>query len=100
MNFFELMVNLNHRDKTLSYVETTATFTGKRNIAGRMTKTGTVHEMDYYEYEIEYEAKGKLRRGFYSFYPLPDPEPDEIKGKTIGIRYNKRKPYLFEKTIS
>lgn len=96
MNFFEFFVNLQNRGKK-SWIETTATFTGKRNKAASRTKVGFA-ELDYYEYEIIYKVGDKEKRGFYSFYPLPDPEVEEIKGKTIRIKYNKKKPYLFEVT--
>ena len=94
MNFFEFFVNLQNRGKE-SWIETTATFTGKRNKAASRTKVGFT-ELDYYEYEIKYMVGDKEKRGYYSFSPLPDPEIEEINGKTIRIKYNKKKPYLFE----
>lgn len=97
MNLFEFCLELNS-NRTKSWIETTATFTGKRNKAASRTKVGYV-ECDYYEYEITYSVGDKKRRGFYTFYPLPDPEIEEIKGRTMRIKYNEKKPYLFE-TIS
>lgn len=97
MNFFELLSSL-HNSRTKSWIETTATFTGKRNKAASRTKTG-YRELDYYEYEITYIAGGKEKRGFYTFYPVRDPELEEIEGKTMRIKYNEKKPYIFE-TIS
>lgn len=94
MNLFEFFLNL-HNKCTKSWVETTATFTGRRSRVAQRTKAG-YRELDYYEYEITYCAGNKEKRGFYSFYPLPDPDVEEIEGKTIRIRYNKKKPYLFE----
>ena len=94
MNFFEFFVNLQNRGKN-NWIETTATFTGKRNKAASKTKVG-FRELDYYEYEITYTVGGKEKRGFYSFYPLPDPETEEITGRTMKIKYNKKKPYIFE----
>lgn len=99
MNLFELFVNYNQILKEKTYVETIATFTGKRNIAGKLTRLENIKPLDYYEYEIEYVADGKKRKGYYVFFPLPDPEPEEIMGTTINIRYNKKKPYIFEKVI-
>lgn len=97
MNLFEILVNLNHRKSNESWVETTAVFTGKRNKAAARTKGG-YRELDYFEYEIVYDAGGKGQRRWYTFYPLPDPETDEIKDTSIRIKYNPHKPYIFEAT--
>lgn len=94
MNLLEAFLKL-RKNNTKSWVETTATFTGKREKATEKTKVG-YKELDYYEYEISYSAGDKQRYGYYSFYPLPDPETEEIKGKTIRIKYNEKKPYRFE----
>ena len=40
----------------------------------------------YNAYEIVYEADGERRRGWYSFHPLSDPDPETLSGKTIRIR--------------
>ena len=93
MNLFEFFLKSRNRS-TESWVEATATFTGKRNRAARKAKTG-FHELEYYEYEITYLAKNKERRAFYTFYPLPDPTIEEIEGKTMKIKYNKKKPYMY-----
>lgn len=94
MNMFEFFSKL-HNSRTKSWIETTATFTGRRNKAAGRTKTG-FRELDYYEYEITYFVGDTQRRGYYSFYPLPDPEIAEIEGKTLKIKYNAKKPYVFE----
>ena len=94
MNLLEFFSKL-HSNRTKSWIETTATFTGRRNKAASRTKVGYC-ELDYYEYEITYFAGDKERRGYYSFYPLPDPEIAEIKGQTMRIKYNEKKPYIFE----
>lgn len=94
MNLFEFFLKLNG-NSTKTWIETTATFTGRRNKAASRTKVGYC-ELDYYEYEVTYLVGDKEKRGFYSFYPLPDPETEEIKGKTMRIKYNKKKPYIFE----
>lgn len=94
MNLFEFFLKLRSKG-TDSWVETTAAFTGRRNKAAHRTKAGC-RELDYYEYEIIYFVGDKEKRGFYSFYPLPDPEAEAVKGKTIRIKYNKKKPYIFE----
>lgn len=95
MNLFEILVNLNHKNRTKSWVETSAVFTGKRNRAANASKVG-YKDVDYYEYEIIYNVCGKEQRGWYTFYPLPDPDIEEIKDSSIKIKYNKRKPYIFE----
>lgn len=73
MNLVKMFSKL-HSYNTKSWAETTATFTGTRNKAARKTKIG-FQELDYYEYEITYSAGDELKKGFYKFYPLPDPEP-------------------------
>ena len=93
MSLFGFFVNLRNKS-TESWIETTATFTGKRNKVASKTKVG-FRELDYYEYEITYNDGEKLRRGFYMFYPVIDPDSEEIKGETIRIKYNKKKPYHF-----
>lgn len=94
MNLLELFLKL-RTDRTKSWIETTATFTGRRNKAAARTKTG-YHELDHYEYELTYWVDDKEESGFYSFYPLPDPDVEEIKGKTMRIKYNRKKPFMFE----
>ena len=37
------------------------------------------------------------RKGYYIFHPLPDPSIEEIEGMTVRIRYNQKKPYIFER---
>ena len=95
MNLFEFFVNLNHRSHAGSWVEATAVFTGKRNQVSVRSKSG-YHTQEYYEYEILYRTEEKEQRAWYTFYPLPDPEVDAVQGEKIRIRYNRRKPYIFE----
>ena len=94
MNLFEFFLKL-HSSGRKSWIETTATFTGKRNKAASRTKVG-YRELEHYEYEITYLVGDRKKRGYYSFYPMPDPKTEEIEGKTMRIKYNKRKPYIFE----
>lgn len=98
MSLFGMFTKMNN-SRTESWIETTATFTGVRNKAATRTKTG-YREQDYYEYEINYMAGDEEKKGFYTFYPLPDPETEEIQGTTMKIRYNKRKPYVWEAKTS
>ena len=97
MSLLDIFINYNQRRKEKSGIETVATFTGKRNIASKLTKMKMLQELDYYEYEIEYEANGEIRKGYYIFHPLPDPSIEEIEGMTVRIRYNQKKPYIFER---
>jgi hypothetical protein len=94
MNFF---VNLTHHKNSSKWVETTATFTGKFEQAVAYTKYGTKPK-NYNRYEIIYMTGDEQRHSWYSFYPVPDPDAESIKGMTMRIRYNKRKPFLFEQT--
>lgn len=98
MNLMEFFVNMNQRDKQKNWIEATATFTGKRNRAARKVKYGFVEE-NWYTYEVTYEVKGKEQRSWYEFHPLPDPEPDEIRGTTVQIHYKKSKPFLISKVL-
>ena len=95
MNLFDFFSKFTHKTNTRNWIETTATFTGRRNKAAARTKAG-FHELDYYEYEITYDVDGKRKRAWYTFYPLPDPEPGEIQGNHMRIKYNKHRPYIVE----
>ena len=68
MDLFELFLKL-HNNSTKTWIETTATFTGRRNKAVSRTKVG-YRELDYYEYEITYFAddKKKMRLLFFLFF--------------------------------
>lgn len=94
MNLFEFFLNLNNANKE-SWIETNATFTGKRNIAKARTKVGYI-DKDYYEYEITYNVGSKKQSAYYTFYPLPDPDICDIKGQVIKIKYNEKKPYRWK----
>ena len=98
MNLFEFFVNLNHRKHDKGWCETKAVFTGNREKAALRGKAG-YKIADYYSYEIKYIANGEERRGFYAFYPLPDPDVEEIKDTEMRIRYKKKKPYIFEQIL-
>ncbi len=95
MNLFELFVKLNNRKKEKGWIETTARFTGRYEKAVTRTKTSWQGQ-DYNSYEIVYTVDGKERHGWYSFYPVPDPSPDEIADMYVHIRYKERKPFVFE----
>ena len=102
MTLFEFLVNLNSRNKqkkTSDWIETSAVFTGRRNQAATKTRGGYIL-LDYYEYEISYYTGDKKQRAWYTFHPLPDPEVTDIEGQTIRIKYNKRKPYMFEEVTT
>lgn len=96
MNLFDFFVKLNHKAKKDSWIETVATFTGKRNRASTNTRFGP-KELDYFEYEILYMVDGKRRNGWYSFYPLSEPEMEELQNMNIKIRYDSKKPFQFER---
>ena len=95
MNLFEFFVKLTHPEKRNGWVETTAYFTGKVEKAA-MGKTGRYHPADYNEYQIKYYAEDKERLGWYIFYPVPNPDPEQLEGTSIRIRYKKSKPWIFE----
>ena len=96
MNFFELIFRITHYRNPHMWIKTDGIFTGKSEAAIIRTRLGP-RRADYSAYEIEYYANGKRLREWYSFHPLPDPAPEELKGSKIQIRYKKRKPYIFEK---
>ena len=95
MNVFELFTKLNHPTEEMGWIKTTAVFTGRTERAAIGTP-GQYKNADYLEYEIRYFVSGEERRGWYAFHPLDDPDPDEIKGSELQIRYNGKKPWLFE----
>ena len=96
MNLFKLIFRVTHYRNPTMWIETDGVFTGKSEAAIIRTRLGP-RKADYTAYEIVYDAAGKRLRGWYSFHPLPDPDPEELKGNKIRIRYRKRKPYIFEK---
>ena len=103
MGLFELFTKLTHPEKRVGWVETTAYFTGDTQKPARGRVTGyhpqslyTFSGADFLEYGIKYYADDRERIGWYVFSPLPDPDPEEIKGTTIKIRYKKSRPWIFE----
>lgn len=95
MNLFELVLKLNNPSERKGWRETTAYFTGKCEKAA-VGKPGHFKQAEYNEYEIRYMTNGKERLGWYTFHPLDDPDPDELKGTELRIRYHERKPWRFE----
>ena len=96
MNLFELFFRITHYRNSNLWVETEGVFTGKSETANIRTRLGP-RKAHYNAYEIVYYANGERLRGWYSFYPLPGPEPEELAGNRIRIRYRKTKPFIFEK---
>ena len=95
MNLFEFFSKLHQKKHIKGWCETTAVFTGRFEQAALRGKAG-YKIADYNTYELRYQAEGKEQRGWYSFYPLPDPDASAIKDTTIRIRYNEKKPFVFE----
>ena len=93
MNFFELILKIQNRRSPHKWATTTATFTGKHEQAVVRTNRGP-KKAAYNAWEIVYTVDDKIRHGWYTFHPLPDPE--EIAGTEIAIRYQRKKPYIFE----
>ena len=94
MNIFEFFLKMNHPSEKEGWIETTAVFTGKAEKAA-VGKPGHYKVAAYNEYEIIYRTNDKERGGWYTFNPLPD--SDDIKGTSIRIRYNSKKPWIFER---
>lgn len=102
MNIFELFVKMTHPEKKAGWVETTGYFTGEtrkpyvgRN-SGRKEIITRLDAENCREYAIRYYAEDKERIGWYLFYPLPDPDPEEIEGESMKIRYKKKRPWIFK----
>lgn len=101
MNIFEFFLKLTHPPKRFGWVVTTAHFTGaartpKRARGGYYPLMKITPSADFREYEIRYFVGDRQRTGWYIFYPGPDPEPDELPGMTIKIRYKRSRPWIFE----
>lgn len=93
------MSNIQNRKKMGAWEETTATFTGKCNqkpVESKINQYNYAQTHPYCEYEITYIANGKTQSAWYTFYPVADPEPEDIRGETIQIRYNKHRPWNYE----
>ncbi len=95
MGLFRFISNIRHPDRGKGWQDTIAYFTGKAEKAV-VGKAGRYKYVDYNEYQIKYYVDGKERTGWYIFYPVPDPAPEEIQGKELKIRYNVRKPWIYE----
>lgn len=95
MNLFELFSRLTHMRNDGKWAVTTAHFTGNVQKANLHSNLGP-REGDYNAYEITFYADEKKIYGWHTFYPLPNPDPEFIKGSSIYIRYNRKKPYIFE----
>ena len=99
MNLFERFFRITHYRDPRKWIETEGIFTGKSETAVVRTRVGP-RKANYRAYEVAYYANGNRLHGWYTFHPLPDPEPKELAGKKIRIRYKKRKPYIFEKVTA
>lgn len=97
MNLFEFFSNLTHKRRKDKWSVTTAHFTGNVQKAAFRSNLGP-READYNAHEIVYYTDDKKIFGWHTFYPLPDPDPESLKGSSILIRYNRQKPYIFELT--
>lgn len=91
MNIFEFFLKLNHPYEKTGWIETTAVFTGRFEKAA-VGKPGHYKTVDYNEYEVKYFTDNEERKGWYVFYPSPDPDPEDIKGTNLRIRYNRKNP--------
>ncbi len=95
MTLFELFFNITHRRSSLIWAETDAVFTGKVEKALLHSKSG-FYEASYNAFQIKYYAGDELIYAGYPFHPLPDPDPEELRGKKLRIRYKKKRPHVFE----
>ena len=95
MNLFEIFFNMTHKRSSIIWAETDAVFTGKVVKALLHSRSG-FYEASYNAFEIKYYAGDKLIYASYPFHPLPDPDPDELRGQKLHIRYRKLRPHVFE----
>ena len=95
LNLFDFFFDLTHRKKEEEWVETVGTFNGNVQKAVDYERYGT-KRVDYNTYELEYYAGDKKRKGWYTFHPLPEPDPEALKGTTIRMRYMKKRPFIIE----
>ena len=102
MNLFHFFTKLTHPDKRLGWVETTAYFTGESRKPQRArggyypADVNVVSTEGFLEYGIRYYVGDKETRGWYIFYPSPDPAPEELEGLSVKIRYKKSRPWIIE----
>ena len=95
MTVFEIFFKLTHIRSSLFWAETDAVFTGKVEKALLRSKSH-FYEAGYNAFQVKYYAGDKLIYASYPFYPLPDPDPEELRGKKLRIRYRKLRPHVFE----
>ena len=94
MNLYRFISRITHYRNSNMWIETDGVFTGKSEAAIIQTRMGP-QTADYSAFEITYYVGEKRLHGWYSFHPLPDPDPEELAGNKIRIRYRKRKPFIF-----
>ena len=99
MGLFDFFLKLTHPSKKPGWAETTAYFTGdvRKALKGRTGPfyprvKSSYQPAEYNEYKIKFYVEDREMTGWYIFHPCPDPEPEEIQGMHIKIRYNKRRP--------
>ena len=99
MDIFDHIMNLSNPKERPGWVNTTGTYTGnvRKGLTGR---AGNYGHNNINEYEYRYYAEDEERFGYQRWYPLPDPDPEELKGQTVNVRYNKKKPYMVEVVAS
>ena len=95
MDFFELIQRLAHPKKKPGYLEATAYFTGDVRKAAAGVRAH-FNPQDYNEYMIRFYTDEGEQTAWYAFYPLEDPAPEDVKGMTIRIRYQKNRPWNIE----
>jgi hypothetical protein len=95
MNLFEIFSNITHPAKKNGWIETVAFFTGKYEKAA-FGRHGCYGSAGYNEYQVRYYTAEGERMGWYAFFPVPDPDPEDIIYTSIRIRYKERKPWVFE----
>lgn len=98
MNIYEFFTKLTHFRNKNEWVEATGTFTGKTKNDFRYGKYGSKRN-DFNSYELIYYTNDKECHSWYSFYPLPGPDAEELTGTTMRIRYKKSRPWIFEQVL-
>ncbi len=76
------------------WIKTVGTYTGKSRHVNAYSRV-EAKSRDYLEYEIKYFAENKAYSGWYSFYPVPDPDFWE-EGISVSLQYLEKKPWRFE----
>ncbi|MBQ1290214.1 MAG: hypothetical protein IKF45_02585 [Lachnospiraceae bacterium] len=96
MSIFSKILQLTRPRTKVGWKEAEAWFTGNTRQAAGSLQAHIIEPRGHLEYEIRFFTDRDEQSAWYSFYPLEDPSPEEIRDEIIKIRYNTERPWNIE----